>query len=193
MPAHIRSGGDRHFSEAFIYYEARALEHTANYDSGAYLRDAIKICHTKGACAESVMPYVAGDFATKPTKAALAAAKLDKTVQYSRLPQDKNSMHVVLASGLPFVIGFSVYESFMTQAVADTGDVPMPDFSRERVVGGHAVLVVGFDDTAMPDARYIVRNSWGTAWGKYGYFTIPQAYFEDNQLADDLWVVEVIK
>ena len=50
-----------------------------------------------------------------------------------------------LAAGYPFVFGFTVYESFESQAVAKTGDVPMPR-PGEQVLGGHAVLAVGYDD-----------------------------------------------
>jgi C1A family cysteine protease len=39
--------------------------------------------------------------------------------------------------------------------------------------GGHAVLVTGYDDTL---GAFIVKNSWGTAWGDAGYFKI--AYSE---------------
>jgi C1A family cysteine protease len=54
------------------------------------------------------------------------------------------------------------------------------------VLGGHAVLGVGYSDK---QKRFIVRNSWGTGWGKQGYFTIPYAYLANPDLADDFWVV----
>ena len=40
----------------------------------------------------------------------------------------------------------------------------------EKLLGGHAVLAVGYDEA---EQRFIVRNSWGTGWGKKGYFTCP--------------------
>ena len=51
--------------------------------------------------------------------------------------------------------------------------MPQPD---EQVLGGHAVLAVGYDDASQ---RFIVRNSWGTDWGQAGYFTMPYAYLTD--------------
>ena len=62
-----------------------------------------------------------------------------------------------LASGYPFVFGFTVYDSFESQQVAKTGVVPMPA-AGESVLGGHAVMAVGYDDSQQ---RFIVRNSWG--------------------------------
>ena len=93
-----------------------------------------------------------------------------------------------LAAGYPIVFGFSVYESFETQAVAKTGKVPMPK-SKEKQLGGHAVLAVGYDDASK---RFIVRNSWGTGWGLQGYFTIPYDYLTDGNLADDFWTIKQV-
>jgi C1A family cysteine protease len=67
-------------------------------------------------------------------------------------------MQGCLASGYPFVFGFTVYESFESDTVAQTGIVPMPA-QGEQVLGGHCVVAVGYDDT---QRRFIVRNSWGT-------------------------------
>jgi C1A family cysteine protease len=98
-------------------------------------------------------------------------------------------MQGCLASGYPFVFGFTVYESFESNAVAQTGDMPMPK-SGEKVVGGHAVLAVGFDNE---DRVFIVRNSWGDGWGDAGYFYIPYAYLLDDNLADDLWTIRLVQ
>ena len=87
--------------------------------------------------------------------------------------------------GYPFVFGFTVYESFESQQVAKTGAAQMPT-PRERVVGGHAVLGVGYDDAKK---RFIVRNSWGVNWGLDGYFTMPFAYLADRNLSDDFWTI----
>lgn len=81
-------------------------------------------------------------------------------------------MQGCLASGYPFVFGFTVYESFETATVARTGRAPMPD-SSEKVLGGHAVAAVGYDDATR---TFLCRNSWGSNWGMRGYFTIPYAY-----------------
>jgi len=59
----------------------------------------------------------------------------------------------------------------------------------EKLLGGHAVLVVGYDDTAK---RFVVRNSWGAGWAMGGYFTIPYDYYTDSNLADDLWTVRLV-
>ena len=94
-------------------------------------------------------------------------------------------MRACLASGFPFVFGFAVYEGFESQQTAKTGVVEMPK-AGERMLGGHAVLGVGYDDTAR---RFTVRNSWGPKWGQKGYFTIPYDYLADRNLSDDFWTI----
>ena len=59
----------------------------------------------------------------------------------------------------------------------------------EAVIGGHAVMAVGFDDSKQ---WFIVRNSWGTTWGMKGYFTLPYGYVTDPNLADDFWTIRLI-
>jgi len=84
-----------------------------------------------------------------------------------------------------FVFGFSVYESFESQEVTQTGVVQMPQ-ADEKQVGGHAVVGGGYDDS---QTRFIVRNSWGDTWGMEGYFKIPYDYLGNPNLADDFWTV----
>ena len=94
-------------------------------------------------------------------------------------------MRACLADGFPFVFCFSVYESFVTQAVARSGTVPVPKVN-EKLLGGHAVCAVGYDQKSR---RFTLRNSWGTQWGRKGYFTMPYAYLANRNLSDDFWTV----
>jgi C1A family cysteine protease len=175
-------------SRLFIYYNERVLEHTVNSDSGARIRDGIKTVGSIGAPPETVWPYDIAVFETKPSKPAFAEAPLGKALTYQRVPQILNQMKACLAAGYPVVFGFTVYESFESQQVAQTGVVPMPN-SQEKVLGGHAVLAVGYDDATQ---CFLVRNSWGQQWGQQGYFTIPYAYLTDNNLSDDFWTIRLV-
>ena len=175
-------------SRLFIYYNERVMEGTVGTDSGAQIRDGIKSVGSIGAPPETDWPYAINEFAVKPPTKAYKDAPLGKALQYQRVPQVLTQMKGCLASGYPFVYGFTVYESFESPQVAQTGVVPMPA-AGEKVLGGHAVLAVGYDDSSQ---RFIVRNSWGPGWGMGGYFTVPYAYLTDNNLSDDFWTVRLV-
>jgi C1A family cysteine protease len=172
----------------FIYYNERAIEGTVESDSGARIRDGIKVVNKLGAPPEADWPYDIAKFAQKPPAKAFADAKKHRVTSYSRVVQDLGQMKACLAAGYPFVFGFSVYSSFESQQVAQTGVVPMPNLQKEQLLGGHAVLAVGYDDSQQ---RFIVRNSWGPGWGMGGYFTIPYAYLISRSLASDFWTCKV--
>ncbi len=169
----------------FIYYNERLVEGTVGSDSGASIRDGVKVLNKYGVCKETLWPYDIAKFAKKPTAVCYKNGLIHQSLKYTSVPQTEVGIKSVLASGLPVIIGFTVYESFESEEVAKTGIVPMPA-KREQVLGGHAVLVVGYDTAKK---MYLVRNSWGEGWGLAGYFYMPEAYLYNPNLSDDFWVV----
>ena len=94
-----------------------------------------------------------------------------------------------IIDGFPFVFGISVYESFESNNVKNTGFVPMPNTSTEKLLGGHAIMAVMFDD----DKKVFgCRNSWGPDWGDKGYFYLPYEYILNSNLASDFWIITSI-
>ena len=176
-------------SRLFIYYNERVMEHTTASDSGAQIRDGIKSVGNQGDCPETEWPYVIAKFKTKPPKNCYADALEYKVVLYQRLTPVLSQLKGCLASGYPFVFGFTVYESFESAQVAKTGHASLPQ-SGESSIGGHAVMGVGYDDARQ---WFIVRNSWGPKWGIRGYFTLPYAYVTAANLASDFWTIRVVQ
>jgi C1A family cysteine protease len=175
-------------SRLFIYYNERLIEGTVNSDSGAQIRDGIKTVASQGVCPEPEWPYDITKFTTKPPAKAYKDAGTDRAVSYQSLIQDLNQMKGCLASGYPFVFGFTVYESFESAAVANSGHAPMPAPS-ERAIGGHAVMAVGYEDA---NQWFVVRNSWGRGWGLAGYFTLPYTYLIQSGLSSDFWTIRIV-
>ncbi len=176
-------------SRLFIYYNERVMERTVNEDAGAMIRDGIKSVGKVGAPPETDWPYDISKFTQKPPKKAYTHAAKHKAVLYQKVSQDATQMKACLAGGDPIIIGFSVYQSFEGQKVAKTGHAPMPNPSSERLLGGHCVMVVGYDDG---NQWFICRNSWGTKWGMAGYFTMPYPYLLDPNLSDDFWTIKIV-
>ncbi|MFH0838667.1 MAG: C1 family peptidase [Candidatus Omnitrophota bacterium] len=169
-------------SRLFIYYNERVLMDTADYDSGASLRIGIKTLKNEGVCEETLWPYKIKKYDDKPPKECYIEAKEHAIKSYHRIKGLKE-MLTCLSEGFPFVFGFTVYESFEDKKVAQTGVVHMPK-KGESVIGGHAVMAVGF---SRKTKRFLVRNSWGEKWGRKGYFTMPFKYLET--LAADFWTI----
>lgn len=172
----------------FIYYYERLIEGTVNEDSGAQIRDGFRVLNQYGCCNEKLCPYHIVDFRKAPSLQAINAAKKQTVTKYMSVAQKELDIKTCLANSLPCAFGFTVFESFKTNAVAQNGIVPMPN-KNEQVLGGHAVCIIGYDDSTR---RFIVRNSWGVGWGDAGYFYMPYDYVLNPSLASDFWCVQVV-
>jgi C1A family cysteine protease len=178
------SSGQLNFSRLFVYYNERVIEGTVNTDAGAELRDGIKTLASQGSCFETTWPYDISQFTVQPPASAYTEASGHEITSYFSIT-NLNDMKACLDAGFPFIFGFTVYDSFESPTVDTTGVVPMPG-PLDYVIGGHAVMCLGYDDSTQ---RFICRNSWGTGWGMQGYFTIPFAYLSDPNLASDFWTI----
>lgn len=173
-----------------IYYLERKMEGTVNSDSGAQIRDGIKVVNKYGVWPESMQPYRIETFKKAPTKTCLTFGQDHQAVTYQRL--DNTNIALLkgrLASGLPFVFGFTVYESFESAAMERTGILKMPS-KKEHCMGGHAVLAVGYNTAKR---AFLIRNSWGPKWGLKGYFWMPEEYISNPWLADDFWAITAME
>ena len=176
-------------SRLFIYYNERVIEHSVNNDSGAMIRDGMKTVNKEGVCPEKDWPYILSKFAQKPVNICYTKALKHQALSYHRVPRTLDQIRGCLAEGYPIVFGFTVYESFESASVVRTGLVDMP-VPGEQVIGGHAVLAVGYDESIR---RFIVRNSWSDQWGIKGYFTMPYEYLVNENLSDDFWTIRLVE
>lgn len=167
-------------SRLFIYYATRTIMGTVNQDSGVYNRDMCKALNKYGWANESLWPYQVSQFRTKPPQSVYLDAARRKVTRYERVQQTLDQMKGALAQGDPFIFGFAVFNNI--DDAQRTGNIPMPSGGQ---VGGHDVLLVGYDDARQV---FLLRNSWGTNWGDGGYGTIPYAYAV-SRLAGDFWTL----
>jgi C1A family cysteine protease len=183
-----RSGAVTDVSRLFIYYYERLIEGTVHYDSGAYIRDGIKAVNHYGAPLEKLWPYSIPKFRDQPSTAAVNDAARRKVTLYERVANFDGCI-TALSNNYPVIVGFDVYSSFQSAAVTRTGLMPYPNVRRERLLGGHAVLLVGYNKNTK---RFIARNSWGVNWGDRGYFYMPFQVIQNTTMSDDFWVVKSV-
>lgn len=176
-------------SRLFIYYNTREYEGTVNEDAGATLRNTMKMMVDKGTCPETLWSYNKC-YRKKPSDNCYTEGLKNQVVEYLRVTHAMYDIKYALAEGNPVAFGMMLYESFMNESVARSGIIPMPNLAQESSVGGHAVLLVGYDDSKN---CFIVRNSWGTSWGDKGYFYLPYEYVSLPNLTADYWTIKLVE
>ena len=186
-------------SRLFLYKTTRNMLHWTG-DTGAFLRSTMGALALFGVPPEEYWPYVVTDFDKEPSAFCYAFAQNYQAISYYRLDPAGTTkillldrIKTYLAAGLPSMFGFTVFSSY-TQAAA-TGKIPFPT-AGEKIVGGHAIVAVGYDDNmkiknTIPGAAettgaLLIRNSWGTGWGSSGYGWLPYDYVLKG-LAVDWW------
>ena len=172
-------------SRLFVYYNERLLENDIPDDAGAYLCDGVIALEKYGVCSEARWPYDVAEFATAPPATCYADAAGHLLPTAHAVPPTLAAMKQCIALGYPFVVGIQIYGSFETAQVATTGVVPMPA-AGDALLGGHAVLCVGYNDLKK---QWTMRNSWGAGWGAKGYFYLPYDYLVDPALSSDAWTL----
>lgn len=187
-------------SKLFLYKATRNLAELRG-DSGAYIRSTMGALVLFGVPPEKYWPYTDSDpgFDEEPSAFCYSFAENYKGIKYFRHdPADLSKLEVLgsvrksLVAGVPSMFGFTVYSS-ISQAKSD-GGIPFPTMN-DRVLGGHAVMAVGYDDKVEiknsdgdthTEGALLIRNSWGEGWGDGGYGWLPYEYIL-KELSVDFW------
>jgi len=138
-------------SRLFLYKVTRNLMKQTG-DTGAYLRKTMGAMVLFGVPPEEFWPYTdePKEFDKEPPAFCYSFAQSYKTLQYYRHDPPGVRAETILerikthlAAGHPSMFGFTVYSSI--EMTDDRGAIPFPSPS-ERILGGHAVVAVGYDD-----------------------------------------------
>lgn len=197
------------------YYLTREMQGTQRADAGASFREALKVVNDEGVCDEVDWPFDATCVTVAPEWATYESTPRSRPIRYRRVPQTLEALKYCLTHELPVACGLSVYTSFESSVTRRTGQVALPacaqdladvpvgpakdegngnastapnaDDDDDAHLGGHAVVLVGYDDT---EQQFIIRNSQGASWGANGYGFVPYSYVLNPLLARDFWVVD---
>lgn len=194
-------GQSADLSPLFLYKAARNLM-SLDSDVGASVRETMKAMALFGVPPEQYWTYEEDKVDEEPPSFCYSYAQNFQALKYFRLDHADMPTEVllaqikaVLAAGFPCIFGFTVYTSAYEKVNIDQGYIPFPSVEKDRVVGGHAVVAMGYDDlqniscayrAGISHGAFLIRNSWGTDWGKKGYGWIPYDYVLQG-LTRDWW------
>lgn len=184
-------------SELFLYKATRNLLGWTG-DTGAYCRTTMGAMALFGIPPDRYWPFIPAKFDIEPSPFLYALAQNFQVLTYYRLdPTGVLPANLLvniknhLACGFALMFGFTCYSSLWS---AVGGKIPFPK-STETVIGGHAIVAVGYDDsmvitngTISTRGAFLIRNSWGTGWGINGYGYLPYEYVLRG-LAVDWWAL----
>jgi cathepsin B len=146
---------------------------------GGYVDKSWDYIRDEGIVTDQCYPYTSGDGIRGKCKSTCQDGgefKKYKVSDYDQFDTITEAKKSLVEQG-PLEAAFIVYDDFPSYA----GGVYRR--SSNKVLGGHAVKVVGFGVEDNGSEYWIVANSWGNKWGEEGFFKIAfgQCEFE-NQL-----------
>ena len=141
--------------------------------AGTTLKAAVDILRNYGAVPAALLPFQIDNFLyLEDEDNFYATAATRRIASYFNLGKKPNDWRAWLAAHGPILAALDV-DTAWDKATANKGN--LDTFLPKTVRGGHAIAIVGY--TA--DKRFIVRNSWGTAWGDRGFAYASEAYIKD--------------
>ena len=176
------AGAPQDLSRLFLYTATLEFEDRTG-EEGLAPRDAYSVAHKYGICAEAAYPYDISKAGVNPPESAYQAANATKMRRYESVvsntriqqvyePEDRiNIVMAALNEGMPVGIAMTVTDSIShMKGPWQTQDYTGFAASGAQSIGGHYVVIIGYDDSV---GRFLVQNSWGTAWGDGGFGGFP--------------------
>lgn len=146
------------FDPDWLYKQCKAIDGSPHAD-GTFIRIALQVMQTTGHLAH------AGNTLTQD-----CYFKIDNYVRLTTLQDIKEA----LATLGPVWFGIQVDNGIFSPT---NGVVAEPT---GQTVGGHAMLIVGYDDTKVclgSTGAFKIKNSWGSSYAEGGYMWMPYTWF----------------
>ena len=154
-------------------------------ESGWMPDSAADFLERNGIPDEACMPYTSGSTGEDVSctqKCSDSNSRVSKISGYS-MPSsyggNAEAVKAALKKG-PLITTLFVYADFVTYAGGIYKHVTGSS------LGGHAVSLVGFDDTKR---AWLIRNSWGKEWGENGFGWV--SYDDRSGIGADTWAMDI--
>jgi hypothetical protein len=189
-------GRPEELSARYGYEKSRVLDSSEEERTtfeGATIQSALKVATKFGLPLDEAWRYTSGNrelpkgatWKSMDAKRPRFRAEVHPISKFEEIPY-------YLARGCPIVTGLAVYgNSWFTEDATKTGWIELPE--DRQLIGGHAVVIVGFDG---PRDALKFANSWGKGWGDGGFGYMSRAAVEkalnvSDKRAPKYWAFEV--
>lgn len=168
------------YSEADLFYCGAEKQDNRTCVNGWWLEGSHSYFQSNGVVDDACFPYTPGDQACN-----LCADSQNRKTRISgaRFFTDTKMMKDWISTRSPLTTTFTIYEDFF----AYKSGVYYP--TTDKVVTGHSVSVVGYEDNLQPIPYWICKNSWGPNWGEKGFFRIQQG---QCGIDHEMWAIDGI-
>jgi C1A family cysteine protease len=178
-------------SRLYLYYQVRKLYNDINNDNGSTIFDCINILHNDGVIPEFFYPYNHSNLYKNPEIFLEKYAKCCKCLGFESVK--RNQIKNKLLMDYPIICGIKIFKNINDDEIKKTGIIKLyiddNDDNDDNLVGGHCIILVGFDD----NTRYFkFINSWGNKWGENGFGYLPYEYISNKYLSDEFYILNKI-
>ncbi|MFY0604600.1 MAG: DUF4384 domain-containing protein [Flavobacteriaceae bacterium] len=179
------------FSPSFVYNQIK-FKGDYNCKRGSYIADAMKLIKNNGILKLNQFNYNQKSCTSTPSSYLMKNAKRNTIYSFERLSKwgDQSNSFVrkvkkAISEKNPVVIGMNIKKSFYrAKGYWNTYG--------SQSIGGHAMVVVGYDDNKYGGA-FEILNSWGTLWGNSGYIWVKYSDFKMYTNSTFVMVDNVVK
>jgi Papain family cysteine protease len=176
-------------SAMYVYSK---IKNTGDCKAGSTLSKAVTLMKNEGVCRASTFDNVATNCAVVPPPNAVAEAANFRIKDYvaafnwDATPlQRRTQIRQLLAQRNPVIVGIKIYDSFYK--VSEGQKIWSPQPNEALLDGGHAVIVVGYDEF---NKRFEIMNSWGPKWGDGGFISISYDDFDKLLMSGFMIILE---
>ena len=174
-------------SRLYVYYNARQIDGNQYFDEGTSIRNAMKCLAKDSFISEESYKYIQDHVFMRPPMPVYEEARSNKVYIkcYKNIDNNLINLKYVLSQGNIIIFGALLFESFVN--LDKNFKCPDPNPSIEKTLGGHCMLIVGYNNDT---ECFTIANSWGTQWGNEGFHFMSYKYITDRDLSNDFWVCE---
>lgn len=165
------------YSANFLYQSL----HGGNCQKGVPLQAVLELAQNGGNCLAGQFDRLTNNCKITPSKGLKFKAQVNRIKRYQNILTNKTdalskiqAVRLMLTNKKPVIVSMKVKANFYK--VRKAAKFYWPQQGDQSPAGGHAMVVVGYDDQKM---AFRLMNSFGSNWGDEGFIWIKYQAFQE--------------